>query len=106
MTRTRLRLTYATGVILQSIARGYCYGFDIMDASGLPDGTVYPALRRLEDHGFLTSEWEEEITAAREKRPPRRYYGLTETGEAMLAEARGKFRALQWADAAPRPLER
>ncbi len=90
-----LRLTYTTGVVLQSIAAGYRYGFDIMDVSGLPDGTVYPALRRLEDAGLLTSEWEDDAQADAEKRPPRRYYELTGNGAALLARALDRFPALR-----------
>lgn len=91
---TSLRLTYTTGMVLQSIASGYRYGFDIMDISGLPDGTVYPALRRLEEAGLLISEWEDEDQAGREKRPPRRYYELTVDGQELLARALDKFPAL------------
>ena len=89
---SNLRMTFTTGVVLQSIARGYSYGFDIMDVSGLPDGTVYPALRRLEDAGMLESEWETEDVAG--KRPQRCYYRLTPNGEEMLATARSRFPAL------------
>lgn len=88
------RLTFATGLVLQAIERGYRYGFDIMDASGLPDGTVYPALRRLEAAGCLRSAWEDENTARGEKRPSRRYYELTASGESILGQAREKFRGL------------
>ena len=35
-------------LILQALDNGYYYGFDIMDVTGLPSGTVYPALRRME----------------------------------------------------------
>jgi DNA-binding PadR family transcriptional regulator len=94
-TMTKLRMTFTTGVVLQSISRGYRYGFDIMDVSGLPDGTVYPALRRLEDAGMLLSEWESEDTAG--KRPQRCYYRLTDDGLEMLASARAKFPALSGA---------
>jgi len=96
---TKLRLTFTTSVVLQSISRGHRYGFDIMDVSGLPDGTVYPALRRLEDAGMLESEWESEDEAG--KRPPRCYYGLTADGEEMLATAHTRFRALSGAIAEP-----
>ena len=99
---TNLRLTYTTGVVLEAIASGHRYGFDIMDASGLPDGTVYPALRRLEEAGILVSDWEDADIAERAKRPPRRYYALTEDGDRMLAEARSRYPALQWAAAAAR----
>jgi len=43
-------------VILQSVRSGYLYGFDIIDITGLPGGTVYPALRRLEEAGYLNLE--------------------------------------------------
>ena len=42
-------LSYAATVILQAISSGYLYGFDIIDITGLPGGTVYPALRRLKN---------------------------------------------------------
>ena len=61
-------MTYATAVILQAVSQGYRYGFDIIDATGLPGGTVYPALRRLEDAGHLVSSWEKESVARAE--PP------------------------------------
>jgi DNA-binding PadR family transcriptional regulator len=102
----RLNLTYTTGVVLQAIAHGHRYGFDIMDASGLPDGTVYPALRRLEDAGMLTGRWEDGAKAEAEGRPARRYYRLTAAGQRMLADALGRFpglAALQSGDETLRP---
>lgn len=90
----KVNLTYTTGMVLYAITAGYRYGFDIMDASGLADGTVYPALRRLEAAGYLSSEWEEEASA--EKRPRRRYYALTQEGEGLLREAQDRFTGLQW----------
>lgn len=92
---SKLNLTLATGMVLQSIARGHRYGFDIMDASGLPDGTVYPALRRLEGADMLESDWEDEKEAARQRRPPRRYYRLTPAGERLLQRALERFPALR-----------
>lgn len=93
----RTNLTYTTGIVLQCIARGHRYGFDIMDRSGLPDGTVYPALRRLEEAGLLEAEWEAETEARAEGRPARRYYRLTGAGAALLARARGRFPGLELA---------
>ena len=90
----RLNLTFTTGVVLQAIAGGYRYGFDIMDASGLPDGTVYPALRRLEQAGMLVSSWEDEAEAIADKRPPRCYYELTADGREMLERAVERFPGL------------
>jgi hypothetical protein len=40
----RAFLTYSTAVILQAVANGYRYGFDVIDIDRLPGGTVYPAL--------------------------------------------------------------
>ena len=96
-----MNLTYPTSLVLQAIARGFHYGFDIMDATGLPSGTVYPILRRLDREGLLTSEWEKATTAQREQRPPRRYYEITPAGEEMLAGAVERFRALEQAVARP-----
>ena len=89
---TPINLTFLTGIVLQAIEDGHKYGFDIMDHSGLPDGTVYPALRRLEAAGFLRSEWEEEKAAHAQRRPPRRLYELTPEGVALLEKARSRFR--------------
>lgn len=103
----RLNLTYPTACVLQALARGFHYGFDIMDATGLPSGTVYPILRRLDREGLLTSSWEKAAAAQREQRPPRRYYVITAAGEAMLAEALERFRALEQAiDSGVRPRSR
>jgi PadR family transcriptional regulator PadR len=52
-------LTYASAVILQAVGNGYRYGFDIIDMTGMPGGTVYPALRRLEEAGCVSSKWED-----------------------------------------------
>ncbi|HEU0080053.1 MAG TPA: PadR family transcriptional regulator [Longimicrobiaceae bacterium] len=91
---TRLNLTYPTALVLRALSEGYGYGFDIMDASGLPSGTVYPALRRLERAGCVDSAWEEEASARREGRPARRYYQITRDGMALLARARERFAGL------------
>ena len=55
--------------MLQAIADGYQYGFDIIDQTGLPSGTVYPALGRLERDGFVKSAWEDEDDAHAEGPP-------------------------------------
>lgn len=84
-------LTYPTAAVLLAIRHGHRYGFDVMDATGLPDGTVYPILRRLERRGVLEGAWEDEAVAQAEQRPPRRYYRLTEVGETSLEEIEGRF---------------
>jgi len=88
-------ISHAAAVILQALANGYKYGFDIMDMTGLPSGTVYPALRRLEETGLVDSKWEKEGIAQRQQRPPRKYYELTPDGEDALAEAVKRYRLLE-----------
>ena len=87
-------LTYPTAAVLLAIRHGHRYGFDVMDATGLPDGTVYPILRRLERRGVLEGAWEDEAKARAEQRPPRRYYRMTPVGEASMAEVMDRFPAL------------
>ncbi len=84
-------LTYPTAAVLLAIRSGHRYGFDIMDATGLPDGTVYPILRRLERRGVLNGNWEDETDAKSEQRPQRRYYELTSIGHESMAEVEGRF---------------
>src|ERR671919_2571258 len=88
-------MTYQTALVLEALAAGRHHGFDIMDATDLPSGTVYPILRRLDDEGLVRSRWERDAVARREQRPARRYYELTPLGEAKLAEARTRYRALE-----------
>ncbi len=88
-------LSYSVAVILQALDNGYRYGFDIMDITGLPSGTVYPALRRLEDAGYVISKWEKHAIAQAEQRPPRKYYELTKEGKAALVEAVKRYRLLE-----------
>jgi DNA-binding PadR family transcriptional regulator len=83
----RLNLTFPTAQVLQALASGFHYGFDIMDATGLPSGTVYPILRRLDGEGLLQSNWEKHAAAQKELRPPRRYYAITTAGQRMLTAA-------------------
>jgi DNA-binding PadR family transcriptional regulator len=88
-----MRVTYSTVLVLEALARGYHYGFDIIDATNLPSGTVYPILRRFENEGLVTSEWEAQGIAARDQRPPRRYYALTTDGKKLLIETADRYRA-------------
>ncbi len=55
------------------------YGYDLMKASGLPSGTLYPMLSRLQGQGLVSSAWEPAGTDA-SGRPARRYYWLTDEG--------------------------
>ncbi|MBS1812747.1 MAG: helix-turn-helix transcriptional regulator [Acidobacteria bacterium] len=94
-------LTYSSAVILQAVSHGYRHGFDIIDITGLPGGTVYPALRRLEDTGCLASKWEKHAIAQAEARPPRKYYEMTRVGREALAEAIKRYRLLELTELNP-----
>jgi DNA-binding PadR family transcriptional regulator len=50
-------------------------------------GTLYKALERLEDRGYLDSRWEDPSAAATEGRPRRRFYRVTAVGERAAREA-------------------
>ena len=87
-------LSYTMALTLQAVENGYGYGFDIMAITGLPSGTVYPALRRLESADYVASKWEKQSIAQAEQRPPRKYYEVTKAGRTALVEARQRFRLL------------
>ncbi len=88
-------LSLSAASILQAVAHGYGYGFDIMDATGLPSGTVYPALRRMEAARLVRSRWEDAAVAQRDQRPPRKYYELSRSGHLALADAVERYRLPQ-----------
>jgi len=70
------------------------YGIELMRATGLPSGTLYQALARLERAGWLVSA-KEAIDPAAEGRPPRRYFKLDPAmvgrARVAVAEARQKL---------------
>ena len=87
MMESPVKISHTSALILHTIHSGYVYGFDIMDITGLPSGTIYPALRRLEKDSLVRGDWENSRIAVREERPPRRYYKLTRQGKDVLANA-------------------
>ncbi len=84
-------------MVLAAVRDGANYGYRIAErlrsrSDGLfdlPDGTIYPALRRLDDKGFLASEW----VALGERK--RKVYRLTGKGERRLAEGRREWQRFQ-----------
>jgi PadR family transcriptional regulator, regulatory protein PadR len=82
-------------IVLAALAAGPAHGYAIIDAikrkSGqafdLPEGTIYPALHRLEQAGLLSSRW----TTAESGRK-RRVYALTRLGHRALAERRAVWK--------------
>ena len=87
----QMRLSHSAALILKAISLGYCFGFDVMEATGLPSGTVYPALRRLERDDLVVSRWESEADAAASQRPARRYYEITQSGKAAVLAATERY---------------
>jgi len=57
------------------------------DVFRLPEGTVYPALHRLERSGLLVSHWSDEAPRRR------RVYAVTQTGRGSLATRRRDWAA-------------
>lgn len=78
---TSTRLSHSAALILRALHLGYRFGLEVMDVTGLPSGTVYPALRRLERDGLVESRWESDTEAAKNQRPARRYYDVTPAGK-------------------------
>ncbi len=82
------------GLILAVVARQPMHGYAVIEAlkarSGgslaLPEGTVYPALHRLEADGMLRSEW----SSASGRR--RRVYSVTRRGSKELGATRERWR--------------
>ena len=80
--------------LLAVISTGRKYGFQIIKelremSSGyydLKEGTLYPALHRLEKRGYLKSQW---IT--QESGMPRKYYSLTKKGFKALTEVKDEW---------------
>lgn len=81
-------------LVLTVIGEGELYGYEIAqqirDRSGgafaPSEGSLYPALHRLEAEGALVGTWR-----ASERGPRRRYYRLTPKGHGLLAESRDQW---------------
>ncbi|MEA2223780.1 MAG: PadR family transcriptional regulator, regulatory protein PadR [Solirubrobacteraceae bacterium] len=58
---------------------------ELSEETGLPSGTVYPILRRLEAEGLIEGTWTTVQTRVQGRR--RRYYRLTSAGKQVAAEA-------------------
>ena len=82
-------------ILAEKAAHGYAVIESLRQRSGghfdLPEGTIYPALHRLESQGFLKSRWSEEAPRRR------RVYELTAKGRQSLAQRRDEWRAFSGA---------
>jgi len=89
-----LRMTTSVLKVLAALladATAERYGLQLMQTTGLPSGTLYPILVRLQRAGWVESRWEQADPIV-EGRPNRRYYRLTAEG---AAEARREVAAMQ-----------
>ncbi len=91
MSNPNPRLSHTAALILRALNLGYRFGFEVMEVTGLPSGTVYPALRRLERDGLAQSDWEPEDEATQAARPARRYYRITSSGKALAVRAAERY---------------
>ncbi len=84
-------------LILSALNRGDAHGFEILkrlEAAGsgalqLKEGSLYPALYRLEAAGLVKAAWEK--TDSPRRGPRRRIYHLTPKGGKRLEQAREEF---------------
>jgi DNA-binding PadR family transcriptional regulator len=87
------------GLLLAVVADEPAHGYAIVErlrrrsggAFDLPEGTIYPALHRLEDAGLLASRWAPGATRRR------RVYELTSKGRRALGRRREEWRAFSGA---------
>ncbi len=94
MLRSQLLKGTVPFLILSVLNDGELYGYEIVqrlrersgDQLAPSEGSLYPALHRLERDGALSARWQ-----AGERGPRRRYYRLTPAGEQLLAASRAEW---------------
>jgi DNA-binding PadR family transcriptional regulator len=68
---------------LSQAGREWRHGYDLVQATAVKSGTLYPLLIRLEAEGYLEAEWQ---PPAAPGRPPRHAYRLTAEGARFARE--------------------
>src|SRR5947209_18371686 len=84
-------------LVLSALRKGDAHGFEILKrleqaGSGilqLKEGSLYPALYKMEEAGLVKGAWEE--ADSKRRGPRRRIYHLTTKGLRRLEDARGEF---------------
>ena len=84
-------------LILKAVSLGQLHGYGILlriqqiskDALQVPQGSVYPALYRLEYRGWIAAEWDES-----ENKRKAKYYRLTAAGRKQLKSERKEWKRL------------
>lgn len=82
MARAR-NVSHQTQTLLAALVadpQAWRHGYELSQVTGLKSGTLYPLLIRLNDQGFLMSEWR---PAEQGGKPPRHLYRLTASGLAL-----------------------
>ncbi|MEU4619747.1 PadR family transcriptional regulator [Actinoplanes sp. NPDC023801] len=90
-----MRITIPTARILAALLAepdADRYGLELMQATGLASGSLYPILHRLQDAGWVEARWES-IDPATEGRPARRFYRLTADGVVSARQSLAELRA-------------
>lgn len=72
---------------------GRIWGYALSKKSGVRSGVLYPTLDRMMGEGWLDDHWEQ--SAEGKKRPPRRYYTLTDKGRNNLGGVVGRAESEQ-----------
>jgi PadR family transcriptional regulator, regulatory protein PadR len=84
------RMTLQTQLVLRAMLADPAaerYGLQLCEQTGLPSGTIYPIVARLEQLGWVESSWENPAEHVARGRPRRRYYRLTEEGAEQARDA-------------------
>jgi PadR family transcriptional regulator, regulatory protein PadR len=87
-------------LILKAVSLGPLHGYGVLlrlqqiskDALQIPQGSLYPALYRLEHRGWIAAEWGES-----ENKRKAKYYELTATGRKQLKSERKEWKRLAMA---------
>ncbi|MEU5533744.1 PadR family transcriptional regulator [Streptomyces sp. NPDC020362] len=85
-----LRMTLQTQLVLRALLEDpdqQRYGLELCELTGLPSGTIYPILARLEQAGWVDSAWEDPAVHEEAGRPRRRFYRITRDGAEQAREA-------------------
>lgn len=81
--RRKTRALIQVALALLDDPRGQHWGYELTKRSGVRSGVLYPMLSRMLEEGWVQDGWENPTTM-RDKRPPRRYYELTDHGRRAL----------------------
>ncbi len=84
-------LSLAASIIPWAIDNGRRYGFDTMEAAGLPGGAIYPSLRRLETAKLTRSAHEQ---GEQSKGPSRKHFPITPRRKRALSEVIARYPVL------------